>query len=195
MKTVPPTTGTEVTEDATKDCSIDPSKGSRIGLALVSGLVVACCIPYVAIWGLKPLLLAWDRLNVFVVIAAVIVGLVLHEAIHGFTWMLAGRLRASDIAFGMNWRLLSPSAHAKVPLKARAYRIGTVMPCLVLGIGPLIVGTAVGAPGAVFFGTGFVALAAGDLLVLFLLRKEPHDALVQDHPTRWGCAVVARPSS
>ena len=52
-------------------------------------------------------------------------------------------------------------------------------------IGPLIVGTAVGAPGAVIFGTGFVAFAAGDLLVLFLLRKEPHDVLVQDHPTRW----------
>jgi hypothetical protein len=188
------------TSGSETDRSIDPGRGTWIAIGIAVGIVIAAAIPYLAIWGLGSLSRAWQslsaagargRLFTGALILGALLGTAVHEGIHALTWMLAGRLGRADISFGINRKALSPFAHAKVPLPSRAYRIGTAMPGLVMGVVPMSVAFAFDLPVLMIFGTFYLVLAAGDMVVLYLLRGVPGHATIQDHPTRWGCTVVA----
>jgi len=118
------------------------------------------------------------------------VGILAHEAIHGLAWSFFGRLPLRRIRFGFQASTLTPYAHALDPLTARAYRIGAVLPALLLGGLPFLVGTIVGSTPPALFGMIFVFAAGGDLLILWLIRGVDPRALVQDHPSRAGCIVL-----
>lgn len=128
--------------------------------------------------------------SALVMAVAVLAGIVAHEAIHGLTWKIAARKPAGTISFGMNWKLLTPYAHCSEPMTARAYRIGAAMPLLLLGVLPSLLGIAGGEPALMLFGLFFTFAAGGDMLVLWLLRGVPADAMVEDHPVRAGCWVI-----
>ncbi len=73
---------------------------------------------------------------------------------------------------------------------AKPYRIGAVMPLILLGILPSLYAIAEGQAGLIAFGLFFTFAAGGDMLILWLLRDIPANALVEDHPTRAGCYVL-----
>jgi hypothetical protein len=172
------------------DRTIEIDKGVAVSLLLVVGIGLLVLAPYYLLWGLSPLGQAWSATSGWILVLALVVGTAAHELIHGVTWLIAGRLSWSSIAFGVHWKHLTPFAHAKVPVGVNAYRIGGLMPCLLLGVIPTCIGVILGRPLLFIFGGVFVALAAGDLLVLILLAGVPSDALVQDHPLRIGCSIV-----
>jgi hypothetical protein len=91
---------------------------------------------------------------------------------------------------GIRWRSLAPYAHPREPVTARAYRIGALMPLLLLGLVPALAALALGAPRLMAFGLFFVFTAGGDLLALWLMRGIPPGRLVEDHPTRVGCRLL-----
>ncbi|MGH1335383.1 MAG: DUF3267 domain-containing protein [Aureispira sp.] len=120
-----------------------------------------------------------------------VVCIILHEALHGLTWMWASALQLSDIKYGFIWKALMPFAHSKKPLSKRAYQLGAVMPGLVLGFFPYLLGILIGQPDVAFIGMVMTLSAAGDAWVLWIIRKEPLDVLIMDHPSKPGCYVVA----
>jgi hypothetical protein len=119
-----------------------------------------------------------------------ILGILLHEFIHGLTWKLVGPLSWREIRFGFQLRSFSPYAHPAAPLPARAYRIGTLMPLIALGAMPFLVGLAIAEARLTAFGMVFTFVAGGDLAILWLLRGVPPRSWVQDHSSRAGCYVV-----
>ena len=126
-------------------------------------------------------------------VALIVAGILAHEAIHGLAWSFFGRLPLRRIRFGFQASTLTPYAHALDPLPARAYRLGAVLPAILLGGLPFAVGTVLGSPSLALFGMIFVFAAGGDLLVLWLIRGVDAQALVQDHPSRAGCIVLPLP--
>jgi hypothetical protein len=125
--------------------------------------------------------------------ALVLGGVVAHEGLHGIAWRWASGLPASAISFGVQWKTLTPYAHASAPMRARAYRIGAAAPGVVLGLVPALVGLAMGWGLAFAFGVFFTFAAGGDALILWLLRGVPSDTHVSDHPTHAGCLVHLPP--
>jgi hypothetical protein len=121
---------------------------------------------------------------------ALLPGIVAHELIHAVTWAAAAGRPLSAIQLGIRWRYLAPYAHPREPIAARAYRIGAVMPLVVLGLVPALAALAFGAPRLMAFGLFFVFTAGGDLLALWLMRGIPPGRLVEDHPTRVGCRLL-----
>jgi hypothetical protein len=91
----------------------------------------------------------------------------------------------------MHWKALTPFAQCTIPTRARSYRLAIALPGLVLGILPVLFGLSTGAWLATFYGFLMLVAAAGDLLVLWILRGVPAGAWVQDHPRQVGCLVVA----
>lgn len=118
-------------------------------------------------------------------------GVVVHEALHGTAWRLAGAAPGS-VRFGFQLKTLTPYAHSTAPMTARAYRIGAVTPGVVLGLVPALAGLVVGAGAVFWFGLLFTLAAGGDALILWLLRGIPSDRLVKDHPSKPGCLVLAK---
>ncbi|MBR9975107.1 MAG: DUF3267 domain-containing protein [Bacteroidetes bacterium] len=144
---------------------------------------------YVAVWGYHRLV--WVLMGGYGwSLAALLVGIVVHEAIHGIAWKIAARKPTSAIRFGFHWKTLTPYAHCSEPMPARAYRIGAAMPLLLLGVLPSLAGIAWGSGALMAFGLFFTFAAGGDMLILWLLRDVPPDAQVEDHPVRAGCYVL-----
>ncbi|WP_298820878.1 DUF3267 domain-containing protein [Chloroflexus sp.] len=158
-------------------------RGSLFGLAPALVVVVA----HIWFQGASGLL---DSLGSLWWWIAVVVGIAVHEGLHAIGWMLAGRLPPGVISFGIDRQTLSPYAHTRQPLSINAYRFGTALPALGLGVAPALIGIIGNLPAFTTFGALFLFAAGGDLLILWLIRNDPVYAMVADHPSRAGCEVL-----
>jgi hypothetical protein len=123
-------------------------------------------------------------------IAAVILGIVVHELIHGVAWKLLGQKPFSTIKFGFQWKSFTPYAHLKEPVEVNAYRLGAFMPGFLLGIFPYLLSLVLGDGNLFWFSLAHTAGASGDWLILWLIRNVRPGTQVQDHPTHAGCYVL-----
>ena len=63
------------------------------------------------------------------------------------------------------------------------------MPLFLLGILPTLVAFCIGSFLWLLLGIVFIVSAAGDIMIVWAIRKEPSDALIYDHPSEAGCYV------
>jgi hypothetical protein len=130
-----------------------------------------------------------QRWLLFLLFVPLIVGAVLHELIHGLTWACYATQGLRSIRFGITWKMLTPYCHCKEPLRMHAYRLGVVMPGIVLGLLPQLYAFVTGNIGVFVFGFVFTVAAGGDFLMLWMLRKEKGESWVEDHQEKIGCVV------
>ncbi|AFY53200.1 hypothetical protein Riv7116_0606 [Rivularia sp. PCC 7116] len=121
---------------------------------------------------------------------AIFIGVIIHELIHGITWQFFSKKKSNAIRYGIDWKTMSPYAHCKEPMEIKAYRLGAVMPAIILGFLPAIVGILTGNSFIFIFGLVFILAAGGDILILWLIRNVKAGSLVEDHPKRAGCYVI-----
>ena len=163
---------------------------------LYGGLVFLVCAPLLAwpfyqFWNFSMRAVIHLGANSIVpFILATFVGIIMHELIHGCTAIWYGGIRRQDAKFGMQWQTLTPYFHCTVPLTVQKYRWVVIMPLLVLGVLPYGIALFTGNRGLTVFGILFILAAAGDLVILWLMRHLRADELVQDHPTKIGLTVV-----
>jgi len=160
------------------------------GAALLAPIALLSLGPHLALWGLPEAPFPSDPVSILLFCGAFVLGVLLHEGLHGLghVW---GEASWADVQFGMHWKALTPFAQCTVPTRARSYRIAIALPGLMLGVVPLGVGVATGIWLATFYGFLMLVAAAGDFLILWILRGVPAGAWVQDHPQQVGCLVVA----
>ncbi|WP_299702358.1 DUF3267 domain-containing protein [uncultured Pontibacter sp.] len=118
-----------------------------------------------------------------------VLGAIVHELLHGLTWAIFCKNGLKSIKYGVYWKMLTPYCHCKEVLPLKQYVIGGMMPGLVMGLLPALAGIAMGHFLLFLFGLFFSMAAAGDLLILWMLRQQHASDLVQDHPDKIGCFV------
>lgn len=186
----PPQSSIADWEAAPSRAVLPPMQAQLRGAVLLVPIALLSLGPHLALWGIPDPVFPKDIGSALLFIAAFAVGTLLHEGLHGLGHTL-GQASWDDIEFGMNWEALTPFAHCLVPARAHSYRIAVALPGIVLGVVPLGVGLFTGSWLVSFFAFLMLVAAAGDILVLFILRSIPGDMWVQDHPTAVGCLVVA----
>ncbi len=157
-------------------------------------------VPYYFIWGhevnIKELLenigLQGITVKFLIFFFIFIFGIIIHELIHGITWARYTEKGFKSIKFGVMWKMLTPYCHCKEPLNVKQYIIGAIMPAIILGILPSIIAIITGHLGLIIFGIFFTISAAGDLLMINLIRKENMNDLVQDHSSEVGCYIYRK---
>ena len=165
-------------------------------LSFVFGLPIACLLMGLYLWRRGTIIsLNNARPISFLVffigfIATLMLGIVIHELIHGLTWAYFAHKPLTVIKFGFQWQTLTPYAHCPEPMEVGAYRLGSSMPLIVLGILPSLIGVLTGNGWSMIFGFIFTLAASGDMLVLWLIRGVKRGQLVQDHPTQVGCYLI-----
>jgi len=117
-------------------------------------------------------------------------GIVLHELIHGITFLFFCRHGLKSIRFGIMWKFLTPYCHCKEPLKVRHYIIGALMPAVIMGFAPACLGIITGKIVLLLFGIIFSMAAGGDFLIVWLLRRQPANSMVLDHESKVGCYII-----
>ena len=174
-----------------KDLSVSLAKANLYGLMILP-LVALLFILYIGVWGSERFLdgsvVMFGKLMYFMLI--LIIGIIIHELMHGVSWSYFGKKPLHAIKFGFHLKTLTPYAHCKEPLEVRAYRTGVIVPGFVLGILPSMIGIVTGNAWILVFGLLFTFASGGDLLVLWLIRKVKAEEFVQDHPTKAGCYVI-----
>ena len=55
--------------------------------------------------------------NLFFTILIILIGVVLHELLHGITWAMFNDKGFKSIKFGIIWKMLTPYCHSEEPLK------------------------------------------------------------------------------
>ena len=123
------------------------------------------------------------------VLVMLVAGIVAHELIHGITWAYFAKHGFRSIRFGVIWAMLTPYCHCKEPLIIRHYRLGALTPLIILGILPLLLAYPLRSVPLLLWGIIFITSAAGDILIICKLRKEPASLLAQDHPKEAGCII------
>lgn len=170
-----------------RDHTISMLWANVAGIFIAIVLIILQFVFYHTIHGIRQMEPALDAA---LLIGAIVVGILIHELIHGITWMIAGDLPFSAVRFGFQWKTITPYAHLKEPVEVNAYRIATFMPGLLLGIIPYIFSLLFANGGLFWFGLVHTSAASGDWLILWLIRNIKAGSKVEDHPTRAGCYVI-----
>ena len=175
-------------EKTTVDATISLVWANVVALLVIPLTVVIFLLPYWLLggrfsgWGERPSLLIW--------LLAFAGGILIHELLHavGFVW--AGKVPVTAVKFGFSWKALAPYAHCNQPMKASAYRLSVILPGLVLGILPGVLGIFLQSWPLVLWGILMTIAAGGDLAVLLAIRQVPGSTWVCDHPSKAGCQVL-----
>ncbi len=170
---------------------IDIAKANGYGLLAFPVFTALYLVPYILVWG--------DRfkfsyikenfngiefgIGTFSLFIILVVGIVLHELIHGITWAVFAKRGFKSIKFGFMVKMLTPYCHCKEPLKVKHYVLGAIMPAIILGFIPAIIAIAIGSFKLLLFAIFFSVAAIGDFMIIYLIRKEPKNSYIQDHPS------------
>ena len=175
-----------------RDLSVSMARANVYSLFFAVPAAVILIGAYLLLWGKQGLVDA--RLIIYkqfsLTLLVLIIGILLHELLHGLTWTWLGKKSFKAIRYGINWKVLSPYAHCSEPLSIQAYRWGALMPGLLLGILPAFLGIVSGNGALMAFGLLFTVAAGGDAMILWRLRKEDRSTMVLDHPRKAGCCIV-----
>ena len=165
--------------------------------------VVLFGIPFFMIWLRNvPMIRIYDTaisvqtrlINFAIGMLVLILGFIAHELIHGLFFALFAENRFKSIKFGIlpPSKLFSPYCHCKEKLRINHYRIGAIMPLVILGIVPAVISIIIGNLLLLFFGILFTMVAAGDILMFIKLMKEKKETWIYDNPTDIGFDVYRK---
>ncbi len=182
--------GDETEALAREDRSVSLLRANFLMVYFALPAVLILGVPYFLLWGFDDVRAVFVDGELLPLLLAILLGIVVHEAVHGLTWKWSTGKPFGVIRFGFDWKTVTPYAHCTEPMKARPYRIGAIMPLLLLGMLPALYAIAFGSAAWAGFGLFFTFAAGGDMLILWLLRDIAPDAMVEDHPSRAGCYVL-----
>ena len=160
-------------------------KANLIALLLMIPILIILLSPFVLIWSYESFEVN-RKVFIIYLLPLILIGIIVHELLHGISWSFFSSKGMKSIKFGFNWKFLTPYCHCKEPLKVQHYRIGVAMPLLILGIIPSVIATVIGHGALLSFGIIFSWAAGGDIIALFMLRKLDDDIYISDHPKKMG---------
>jgi len=184
--------------------TFDLVKINLYGIFAFIPVIIIYGIPYYYLWhqtmtieSLKKLVISTNLVDYsflfsFSILIILIIGIILHELIHGITFSFFAKKGFKSIKFGVIWKMLTPYCHCKEPLLVKQYVIGGIMPAIILGFLPFVYSLIFGNLFWLIFAFFFTIAAIGDFIIIFMLRNEDKNSMVLDHPSEVGCFVYRR---
>jgi hypothetical protein len=183
------------TEEQRQDLSFPLKKAiNAIAVVLLVSLILFG-LPFWGIFGFEHLKTGISDFifDVRITLPVFLGGLLIHECLHAAGFLLFARLGFKQLKAGFDPETFSFYAHPRIPVNARAYRVAIILPFFVLGLVPAILSLITGYVLFLFLGITMMAVAAGDILVFWSVRKVAPSKLLVDHPERAGCYVYDNP--
>jgi hypothetical protein len=186
-----------------RELTLTAGEANLYAMVFVIPIILLLGVPYYFLW-LKDLTLDTlieffrnnlylGRLSILWMLIILLAGIILHELIHGITFLLFCKKGFKSIEFGIMWKYLAPYCHCKEPLPVRPYIIGALMPAILLGLLPAVFGLITGKFILLMFGMIFLIASGGDFLIVWLLHSQPKNSQVLDHESKVGCYILEKP--
>jgi hypothetical protein len=100
-----------------------------------------------------------------------------HELLHLFGFCVAGGLARSQIGIRLSRRHLLLHVAPRAPVTVGRLRFAALLPGVLLGVAPLVVGLVVSSAKLVVIGAIMIAGAGGDVAIVWAVRGQPADAI------------------
>lgn len=176
---------------ADKEYTMSAEKANLYAIFFFIPVAIFMIIPYLLVHKFdKSLITGFKGINILWFVIAMLVGIVVHEGIHGLFLGYFAPSRYKSISFGVHWKMLTPYCHCNEAMQARHYRIGLMMPLVLLGLLPFVVAMFIGHTGLFLFSIIFTLAAGGDMLIYWLMRKIESTTIVKDHPHKIGFYIA-----
>ena len=127
---------------------IDLVKANVFAMLSIFPIVLLYGIPYYLVWSKNFNLISIREMirtsytgvfsSTFFIFLILILGIVVHELIHGITWTMFAKNGHKSIKYGVLWKMVTPYCHCKEPLLVKHYIIGAITPAIILGLLPAI---------------------------------------------------------
>lgn len=173
------------------ELKIDIVAANVFALVVAAPFLLLVLVPYVMLHG-NPL--AQDY-NMVLFVVAILVGIVVHELIHGLTWSSFTKDGWKSIEFGVIWQYLTPYCTCREPMKKVPMILAAIMPTIVLGFVPAIVGILTGQAILILFAAALIIGGGGDMMIIWNIvkyRTEASEVLYLDHPYEVGTFVFEK---
>lgn len=194
----------EEAETNGQEISIPISRAYRIALILGPIILLLYGTPYIILWwkpfteklkGFSLAIFGEGHIGVLYPYLtkgslALVAGIFIHELLHGLGWVPFAKRGFRSLKFGFMKVEMAPYAHCKDPLPVYAYRIGILLPGIILGILPAFIGIITGNFSWLCYGILFTWAASGDFIMFWMIRYLKRNAMVVDHPDKLGCIII-----
>lgn len=172
------------------DLTISAKQLNLIALLVIVPMIGIPCVLFMLRWNL----LAGSGVSIRVslwTLVAFLIGIVIHELIHGLVWGFFCKDGLHSIHFGFQLKTLTPYCHCAQPLNKGGYIAGTLAPAMVLGLMPVLLSLVFPSINLMLFGAMNLAAAVGDFAIVLLLAPQ-QEVLVVDHPTDPGLVAFSK---
>lgn len=157
------------------------------------GMTVVIFVPHLFLHGVGSTSSAaaffWQ---IVLLLAAYVVSVVLHEALHVVGMLVFGRVSLRSIEWGHRLNEGVVYVHTTEPMSARAYRGVLALPGIATGVIPVFIGWVTGSMWVTAYAWLMTTSAVGDLAILRLIGDLEPATQVQDHPEKVGVLVLSR---
>ena len=147
-------------------------------ITAISGLVFG--LPFYLLWServqdtfnnTEAVDLQTRLIAVGIFLGIIVMGLIVHELIHGFFFAIFSKDKFKSIKFGLVLKKGYAYCKCKEVLPTNQYVVGLLMPLIILGIIPSIISLFIGSSDFLLFGVIFTGAAGSDILVFKKLAK------------------------
>lgn len=164
------------------EISINSSK--MIVVVMITIFVTSTCIliPYSIITdeNIKSIVNTWNVYTVIIGLLVFILGIVVHELIHGIFIAIFSKNGFKDIKFGISTsEVIAPYCDFKEDLNIWEFRICAIMPTIVLAFIPIILGFIIHDFIYLLGGCLFLIAGAGDFYLLWITKNLKKDVLIK----------------
>lgn len=188
-----------------KEISIDSKKVQFIGILISIPIIVIYLLILYLKWDsvfkqnlkeLKELLLFFDNKKANAVLVflipnlIIIIGIIIHELIHGLFMALFSNKNWNSVKFGFIKKHLMPFANCTDPLTSKQMLIIALAPFFILGFFPSMYGILSGNLFFLFIGFSMTLGAVGDFIYAYLIIKTGLNHKILDHKNKVGFTII-----
>jgi hypothetical protein len=161
-----------------------------LGLLLLIILGPSFVFLYYKIWGNFGIVFNYNipiMIKVFnaIVSISILSGfLILHETIHGIFWS-----KYTDVKVGVILKSLFRFFYCNKPIRIGHYINGLIIPSIILGIIPLIIGMFFGNMFVYGFGLLFIIAGSDDFYIIYQLRRYDRKCFISDIDKKIGIII------
>jgi hypothetical protein len=188
-----------------KEIYIDSKKVQYIGIIVSIPIIVAFVLVLCLKWDevfkqnlkeIKESILFFDnkKANVILIILIpnliIVLGIIIHELIHGIFMALFSRNSWKSVRFGFIKKYLMPFAHCIEPLSSKEMLIVSLAPFFILGFIPSLCGIIYGNLVFLYVGFSMTLGAIGDFIYAYLIFKTGLNYMILDHDSKVGFKII-----
>lgn len=136
----------------------------------------------------------WERVSftitgpgVFMFFGLLLLGGLIHEIVHVLGFLFLTDATKEDIRMGLSNYM--PFVHCKRPVRLQGFRWAILLPTILVGFMPLIIGIKIQSLMVTNLSCLLTAGGMGDVIGFIYLVRFPGNALVYDYPDELGCDV------